>query len=74
MPTKDEMMKFAKEIDKLVSETDYNYIEAIIEYCKKTGLEIEVASTLVNANLKAKIESDAVDFNMLKNKSPRLPI
>jgi hypothetical protein len=74
MPTKDEMMKFAKEIDKMVSETDYNYIEAIIEYCKKTGLEIEVASTLVNANLKAKIESDAVDFNMLKNKSPRLPI
>ena len=53
MPTKDEMMRFAKEIDKLVSETDYNYIEAITEYCKKTGLEIEVAATLVNANLKS---------------------
>ena len=74
MPTKDEMMKFAKEIDKLVSETDYNYIEAIIEHCKATGLEIEVASTLINANLKAKIESDAMENNMLKNKSPRLPI
>ena len=74
MPTKDEMMRFAKVIDKLVSETDYNYIEAITEYCKKTGLEIEVAATLVNANLKSKIESDAMENNMLKNKSPRLPI
>jgi hypothetical protein len=74
MPTKDEMMKFAKEIDKLVAETDYNYIEAIVEHCKRTGLEIEVASTLVNANLKARIENDAMENNMLKNKSPRLPI
>jgi hypothetical protein len=68
------MAKFAKEIDQLVSETDYNYIEAIVNYCKTTGLEIEVASTLVNANLKAKLESDAMDNNLLKNKSPRLPI
>jgi hypothetical protein len=74
MPTKDEMMKFAKDIDKLVAETSYNYIEAIVEHCKRTGLEIEVASTLVNANLKARIESDAMENNMLKNKSPRLPI
>ena len=74
MPTKDEMMKFAKEIDKLVAETSYNYIEAIVEHCKRTGLEIEVASTLINSNLKARIENDAMEHNMLKNKSPRLPI
>ena len=74
MPTKDEMAKFAKEIDNLVSKTDYNYIEAIVEYCRQTGLEIEVASTLINANLKARIENDAMENNMLKNKSPRLPI
>ena len=65
MPTKDEMMKFAIAIDKLVAETDYNYIEAITEYCKKTGLEIEVAATLVNANLKSKIENDAMENNLL---------
>jgi hypothetical protein len=37
-------------------------------------LEIEVASTLINANLKAKIENDAMERNLLKDKSPRLPI
>jgi hypothetical protein len=74
MPTKEEMAKFAREIDKIVSETDYNYIEAITLYCKQTGLEIEVAATLVNPNLKSKIQMDAMDNNMLKDKSSRLPI
>jgi hypothetical protein len=74
MPTKDEMLKFAKAIESLVANTDYNYIEAIIEYCKDTGLEIEVAATLINSNLKSKIELDAMNNNMLKVKGSRLPI
>ncbi len=74
MPTKDEMNKFARSIDGLVANTDYNYIEAIVEHCKKTGLEIEVAATLINANLKSKIEMNAMDNNLLKEKSSRLPI
>ena len=74
MPTKDEMAKFAEAIEDIVTKTDYNYIEAIVEYCKMTGLEIEVAATLINANLKAKIENDAMDHNMLKEKGSRLPI
>jgi hypothetical protein len=73
MPTKDEMKSFAVEIENIVTETDYNYIEAIIEYCKNTGMEIEVASTLVNNNLKSKIENDAQDLNLLP-KTARLPI
>ena len=73
MPTKDEMLNFAKAIEKIVAETDYNHIEAIVEYCKETGLEIEVASTLVNSNLKAKLELDAQNCNMLP-KTARLPI
>jgi hypothetical protein len=72
MPTKEEMMKFAKAIEKLVAETDYNHMEAIVEYCKTTGLEIELAASLVNTNLKSKIESDAQDLNLLP-KSARLP-
>lgn len=72
MPTKDEMMKFAVAIEEIVSKTDYNHIEAIVEYCKETGMEIEVASSLVNSNLKSKIEMDAQDLNLLP-KTNRLP-
>ena len=74
MPTKDEMAKFAKSIEDFVIKTNYNYIDAIVEYCKVTGLEIEVAATLINSNLKSKIENVALDNNMLKEKVARLPI
>ena len=74
MPTKEEMKKFAYAIDSMVANTDYNHIEAILEYCKETGLEVEVAASLINSNLKKKIESDAMDNNMLKVKSAKLPI
>lgn len=74
MPTKDEQKKFAFAIDSLVANSDYSYIEAIVEYCKKTGLEVEVAATLINSSLKKRIESDAMDRNMLKVKSAKLPI
>ena len=74
MSTKDEMAKFAKSIEDFVIKTNYNYIDAIVEYCKETGLEIEVAATLINSNLKSKIENVALDNNMLKEKGARLPI
>ena len=74
MPTKDEMAKFAKSIEEYVANTKYNYIDAVVEYCKVTGLEIEVAATLINSNLKSKIENVALDNNMLKEKGARLPI
>ena len=74
MATKDEMKKFAVSIEEKVSTTDYTYIEAIVEYCKETALEIEVAASLVNANLKSKIELQASELNLLKTKDSKLPI
>jgi len=74
MPTKDEMKKFAFSIDSMVANTNYTYLEAIIQYCKDTGLELEVAASLINSSLKIKIESQAMESNMLKIKSSKLPI
>ena len=44
MPTKDEMAKFAKSIEDFVIKTNYNYIDAIVEYCKTTGTDAPRAS------------------------------
>jgi hypothetical protein len=74
MPTKEEMLKFTKAIEDLVADTDYNYIEAICEYCKDTGLEMEVAATLITPNLKSKIHEQAQNLNLIKEKGNRLPI
>jgi len=73
MPTKDEMYQFQVKIEEIVTETNYNYMEAIVEYCDRTGMEIELASSLVNKDLKAKIEIAAQELNMLP-KTTRLPI
>ena len=74
MPTKDEMLKFSIRIEKLVANTDYTYLEAISEHCKTTGLELEVAASLITPNLKSKIYEQAERLNMLKIKGNRLPI
>jgi hypothetical protein len=74
MPTKDEMKKFAYAIDSLVANTDYTYLEAIVEYCTKIGMEIEIAASLINSDLKSKIEAQAMELNLLKVKTTKLPI
>ena len=48
-------------------------IDAIVHYCQELGMEIEVASTLLSSNLKAKIREEAQELNMMK-KSSKLPI
>lgn len=73
MATKEEMAQFAKTIEKIVASTGMNYIDAIVEHCTKTGLEVEMAASLINSNLKAKLEGNAMDLNLLP-KSAKLPI
>jgi hypothetical protein len=48
-------------------------MDAICHHCKETGLEIEVAATLISPALKSKIKEEAQDNNLLK-KTSRLPI
>ena len=73
MPTKEEIKEFSLLIEELANKLRCNHIDAIVEHCKQSGLEIEVASTLVSSALKAKIREDAQDNNMMR-KSSKLPI
>ena len=73
MPTRDEIKKFSMMIEALVIEHKLGYMDAICHHCKETGLEIEVAATLISSALKAKIKDEAQENNMLK-KSSKLPI
>jgi hypothetical protein len=56
-----------------VAENGLGYMDAICHHCKETGLEIEVAATLISPALKSKIKEEAQDNNLLK-KTSRLPI
>ena len=67
--------KFAMEIEKIVSEEELNYIDAICHYCEKNGLEIESVTKLISKPLKEKLRFDAQELNFMKKTSrARLPL
>ena len=73
MPTREEIKNFSMLIERMVIEKRLGLMDAICQHCKDTGLEIEVAATLVSSALKAKLKEEAQELNLLK-KSSRLPI
>jgi len=73
MATKDEKNNFSIEIEKIVKSKKLSYLEAITEYCSETGLEIEMAATLLNDVLKSKIKLEAEELRYLP-KTSTLPI
>jgi hypothetical protein len=67
--------EFPAEIEKIVNDKQIEYMEAVILWCEKNGLEIEFAGELIrrNAVLRSKIQYEAENLNFMK-KSARLPI
>jgi hypothetical protein len=73
MPTKEEIKTFSLMIEELAKKLRCNHIDAVLEHCNETGLEIEIASSLISSALKAKIREDAQDSNMIR-KTSTLPL
>lgn len=73
MPTKDEIKEFSLMVEEMAKQNKTSFMDAICHHCKETGLEIEVAASLISASLKSKIRDEAYDNNMLK-KTSRLPL
>lgn len=73
MPTKNEISEFSDLINKLAEELSLTRMDAIIHHCEQTGMEVDVASTLVSSALKSKIREEAQELNLLK-KTARLPV
>jgi len=67
--------KFSIEIDKIVANHNIDYIDAVIHYCEKNGLEIEAAASLIrnNQRIKARLRNEAEDLNFLPKRA-KLPI
>jgi hypothetical protein len=70
----EDIFKFSSKIEEINTSSGIGYIDSILEYCKDTGLELEVAVTLISQNLKSKIEEEAMGKNLLKNKGARLEL
>ena len=73
MPTKTEITDFSLLIDELSAKLRVTRMDAIIHHCEQTGMELELASSLISTALKAKIREEAESLNLLKTSS-KLPI
>lgn len=60
----------------MVHEHGMNFIDAVVTWCDKHGVEVEHAATMIKKDqvFKAKIEAEASKQNMLKAKTVQLPI
>jgi len=56
---------FCLHIEQIVSTSNINYMDAVLEYCKENYLEPEDVAKLINKSLKDKIEMDFRELNYL---------
>ena len=67
--------KFAMEIEKIVAEGDFNYIDAICYYCESNNIGVESVSKLISKPLKERLKWDATRLNFMKATSKaKLPL
>ena len=67
---------FAQEIESLVlNNADMNYIDAIVHFCEKNGVDVESVPKLISKPLKEKIKCDAQELNFMKRTTrAKLPV
>ena len=66
---------FYAEIESLVVEHRLEYIDAVVHYCEKNGIEVETAASIIksNAKFKAVLQNEGEALNLLP-KTAKLPI
>mgnify|MGYP001167724230 FL=1 len=61
--------KFSLEVEKIVKDSELNYIEAIVMFCEEKNIEIENVGKLINKPLKEKLKYEAQRLNFIKKGS-----
>jgi hypothetical protein len=73
MATREEISDFSTRILEMADEQGQPCMDVIIQYCDETGIEVEIAATLISAFLKARIREEAQSVNLIK-KAAKLPL
>ena len=68
--------KFTEEIEKIhFDNAGMTYIDSIVFFCEKNGIDVEAVPKLISKPLKEKIKCEAIELNFLKRTShAKLPI
>ena len=60
-------------IEKYVLSGSMNYIDSVLTVCENKNIDPEVIGKFLSKPIKEKLETEARDLNLLKNKKPKLP-
>jgi hypothetical protein len=66
--------KFNELLEDRLKDDKISYIDAIVDICAKTGLEIESVPSLLNNRTRKILRNEAANLNMLKKKGATLPV
>ena len=61
-------------LDAMVRDKKMTYMEAILKYTDDVDCEIEMVAKMLNRSIKDKIEAEAYELNMMKDRSSKLPL
>ncbi len=66
---------FQRAVDQVAFEKRVDFMEAVLIYCEQTGMEVEVAGSLIksSAKMKARVQDEAEALNYFP-KTTKLPI
>ena len=67
-------ISFSKNVELLAINEDISLIEAVVQYCEQTSIELETVTPLLTPPLKEKIRVEAADKRLIKDKIRKLPI
>ena len=67
--------KFSLIIEEVVKEKRVGYMDAIVWWCEKNEMEIEVAAKLLSGAIKSKLKAEAEELNFLpRSNTLKLPL
>lgn len=61
--------EFSLHIESIAKSNTITYIDAILEYCEKNEIDPKEISSLINQNLKEKLEMEYENLNYLPKKA-----
>ena len=64
---------FSMHIEKEAIKRRIGCFEALLDYCEMKGIEPVAVATMITSSLKAKIQAEAEEMNLLK-KTAKLPV
>jgi hypothetical protein len=66
-----EAANFESEIIKIQKERSLSIMEAILYFCNRSDIEVELVSKLITPSMKTKLKKEAVELHFIRKKAPK---